>query len=182
MPIPATGYRPSNLTKQQRQAELAACYGVPMAEQQLTAEDYARMKQLLTKYEGEHKPATIHDLNNPPQQRYQFQKFPMMLYDHTKSQPARQELQSKRAGNTVVEEVVQVPAKLVTILVQDEKELKKALAAGWNEDAPEFSADVDEQLVNPETASRLAAQERMEAEWAGRLGRVFEGALAAHGQ
>jgi hypothetical protein len=86
MPIPAGQYRPSNLTKQQRQEQLAAIYGVSMP---LTETEIARMRQLVLEHDSQAKKATIHDLNNPPKEQYRFQKFPMVVYDHQSSSPAR---------------------------------------------------------------------------------------------
>ena len=126
MPIPEPArYRPSNLTKEQRQQELAAAYGVPMP-QQLSEEQYEQMRILLAQHESERKPLIIVDLNNPPREPYRHQKFPMMVYDLEHS----------------------TREKLITGLVHSEAELRHAIQDGWSEQAPEFREERIERL-NP---------------------------------
>lgn len=130
MPIPEPSrYQPSNLTKQQRQQELAAAYGVPMP-QQLSEEQYEQMRILLAQHESERKPVTIVDLNNPPREAYRHQKFPMMVYDLDHSSRER----------------------LVTGLVHSDHELQQALSDGWSIEAPEYR----EERIEPLKASLQA--------------------------
>jgi hypothetical protein len=136
VPIPEPGrYRPSNLTKQQRQQELAAAYGVPMP-QQLSESDYEHMRILLAQHESERKPVTIVDLNNPPRAAYRHQKFPMMVYDLEHS----------------------TREKVVTGLVHSEKELMQALEDGWSENAPEYR----EERVEPLKATLQAEADQID--------------------
>jgi len=144
MPIPADQYRPSNLTKKQRQEQLAAVYGVSMTTQQLSETEIARMRQILLQHDSEAKKATIHDLNNPPKESYRFQKFPMALYDHQNSQPARDEDQPNRNGAGFV--TVHIAARVVSMLVNSEEELQDALSSGWSQEAPEFREEREEPL------------------------------------
>jgi hypothetical protein len=109
MPIPEPGlYRPSNLTPEQREADLAACYGVTV-EQPITHEEAQRMRQILARFESDSKPIQTIDLNNPPREQYRFQKFPMLVY-----------------------------ANGGTLKVNSEAQLAEALEAGWSTDAAIF--------------------------------------------
>jgi hypothetical protein len=123
MPIPEPGlYRPSNLTRQQKQEQLAAIYGVSM--QELSFEEVNRMRQIVANFDGQRKPMQTIDLNNPPKEAYKYQKFPMMVYDLSHS----------------------TPQKIVHMLVGSDEELNTALAHGWSEQAPAFSEEREEPL------------------------------------
>lgn len=161
MPIPEPAiYRPSNLTKQQKQDALAACYGVTMATEPMSEVEIARLRQILLQHDAEHKPLATIDLNNPPKVPYRHQKFPMAVYDHEHSQPAHDELRAVRSGNLVVEEQVHVPAKVVMRLVQNERELEAALDNGWSDKAPEYREEREEPLsaANEAEVARVQAQ------------------------
>jgi len=117
MPIPEPGlYRPSNLTKEQREADLAACYGVTV-EQEITHEEAQRMRQILARFESESKPIQTIDLNNHPREQYIFQKFPMLVYRINE-----------------------------TLKVNCEEQLNDALDLGWSKDASSFHDERTEDL------------------------------------
>ncbi|HVH87682.1 MAG TPA: hypothetical protein VM912_13225 [Terriglobales bacterium] len=154
MPIPEPSlYRPSNLTRQQRQEQLASIYGVPM---NLTPEEIERMRQIVQQHDSDRKPIQTVDLNNPPKQPYRFQKFPMMVYDLVNSHPAHDEERPSRNGFGM--DVFHVPAKVISLMVQSEEQLQEALAAGWSEQAPDFS----EERVEALSAAYQAEVEQVE--------------------
>lgn len=158
MPIPEPGiYRPSNLTKAQQQAQLAAVYGVSM--EQLTHAEIERMRAIVASHDGERKPMTTIDLNNPPKQSYRFQKFPMMLYDLENSHPSHEEERPSKTGFGV--EVVHVAAVVRSTTVNSEEELQQALAEGWSQEAPGFSEE-SEQPLSPKLQKEVdQVQERV---------------------
>ena len=161
MPIPEPAvYRPSNLTKTQRKEQLAAVYGVPMAPE-LTAEEIERMRQIVARHDSEHRPIQTFDLNNPPRQSYRFQKFPMMIYDHENSYPAHDEERTVIRGSLPVQEIFHVPAKLVSKIVHNQRELDQALEDGWSEQAPEFR---EEEREEPLSARYQAEADRIQSE------------------
>ena len=112
-----------------------------------------QMRALLAKYDSQHKPATIHNLNDPPKVPYRHQKFPMMVYNHAESFPAHTETRSAIVGSSVLEETIHVKAHIHTALVQNEHQLRQALESGWSTEAPEFREDV------PDTLSESAKAE-----------------------
>lgn len=154
MPIPEPGiYRPSNLTKQQRHEQTAAIYGVPVQNDSLSEQDIARMRQILLAHDAQ-KQVPIHDLNNPPRESYKFQKFPMMVYDLERSHMAYEEERAK--GNGFGVEMVHVPAKIISRLVHDERQLQQVLSEGWSEQAPEFREEESEFATGATKYSREA--------------------------
>lgn len=162
MPIPAPElYRPSNLTKKQREEAIAACYGVTVnAAEQFRPDEIERMRQIIAQVDGNnHKPMQTLDLNNPPRVPYRFQKFPMMVYDLERSTPAHEEERVNRSGFV---EWVQVGAHVVTLLVQNEDQLQTALAEGWSEQAPGFSESPTIELSPALQREAEVTQERVE--------------------
>ncbi len=138
MPIPDPGiYRPSHLTRKQQDEQERVIRGVAMSE--FTQEDIEKMRRMVQDHDAKHKGAPIIDLNNPPKEPYKFQKFPMMVYNHAQSEPARDKQTQGKNGL----ELVHVPAKRVSKVVKNEHELELALKAGWSEQAPEFEAEAD---------------------------------------
>lgn len=161
MPIPAPErYRRSNLTKQQQQEQLAAVYGVPMAPEQLSAEEIQRMRQILATHDSEHKPMQTVDLNNPPRTGYKFQKFPMIVYDLANSRAGFDEDRPSRNGFGV--DKFHVAAKIVSMTVNTEDQLSQALANGWSENAPEFREEREEPLSVQYQNEANRVQERIE--------------------
>lgn len=78
MPIPEPSrFRQSNLTKEQRQDQMAALYGVKM---DLSHAELERMRQIVKDHDAQRQPMKTIDLNNPPREAYSFQKFPKMVY------------------------------------------------------------------------------------------------------
>jgi hypothetical protein len=162
MPIPEPGsIRRSNLTKQQQQDQLAAIYGVTMPTQQLSEQEVAHMRQILAQHDSEHKPMQVFDLNNPPKEQYHFQKFPMMLYDHANSHPAYDEERPSRVGMGT--DTFHVPAKVITLVVETEEQLQRALGDGWSEEAPEFRETPNEHLSAKLAAEAEKVQEQIDA-------------------
>jgi hypothetical protein len=128
-------------SKEQRAAELSAVYGDPMSTQvlNLSAGEIERMRQIVSQADSQNKNGIAPmDLNNPPKEPYRYQKFPMMVYNHGKSVAAHDEVKGVKVGNVITNETVHVPAKLVSTIVNNEKELEKALKAGWKAEPPEF--------------------------------------------
>jgi hypothetical protein len=183
MPIPEPGiYRPSNLTKKQQQDELASCYGVSMSEQ-ISAADAEQLRQILQRYDLEHKPVQIINLNDPPKVSYKFQKFPMVVYDHRASQPAHEELRSAIVGSSVIEEMVHIRAKIVSRIVNSEAELQQALEDGLELNAPEFREDAEAELSAPLQMEAHAVEQKLAAaRRAGRPTNAERAARAAHQQ
>ena len=162
MPIPPPErYHRSNLTKKQQQEQLAACYGVPMASEQLTEVEISRMRQILAQHDSEHKPMQTIDLNNPPRVPYKYQKFPMMLYDLVNSHPARDEEQPRRNGPGF--DTIHIPAKVITLLVNSETQLKKAIEEGWSDQAPNFSEEQEFPLSAKYQNEASRVQEQIDA-------------------
>lgn len=146
MPIPLPGpYRRSNLKKEQQKEQLAACYGVTMPKE-ITPVEAEQLRSILQRYDNDHKPVAIHNLNDPPKTQYRYQKFPKILYNHHESEPAHEVIKSAIVGNSVVEEAIHVRAKVVTMVVQNEEALEAALADGWSENPPEYREEPEEVL------------------------------------
>ncbi len=143
---PGVYQRSSTLTQKQQHEQLAACFGVNMSNE-LSPMEAEQMRALLAKYDSKHKPATIHNLNDPPKVPYRHQKFPMMVYNHAESFPAHTETRSAIVGSSVLEETIHVKAHISTALVQDEKQLQKAIENGWSTEAPVFREDVPDTLT-----------------------------------
>lgn len=91
---------------------------------QLSHEEIERMRQIVQQHDAERKPMQVFDLNNPPKEPYRFQKFPMMVYDLTHSEPGH----------------------VVSQIVRSEEELESALARGWVETAPAYPDQYAESL------------------------------------
>lgn len=125
MPIPEPArFKPSNLTREQRRTELAACYGVHMQEQ-LTYAELERMRQIVQSADAQRQPMKTIDLNNPPREPYHFQSFPKMVYDLENS----------------------VPGKIAYLVVQNGGELSDAIASGYSLTAPSFG-DAPEEILS----------------------------------
>jgi hypothetical protein len=146
-------YRPSNLTEKQKREQLAICYGVEMNPKELTAQEAEQLRTLLARYDGQRKPITVTNLNDPPKTPYHFQKFPMMVYDHEASFPAHDETRTAIVGSSVLEETYHVRAHVASRVVHTEAQLKEALAEGWRETPPPFRE------LPPETLSDAALAE-----------------------
>ena len=112
---------------------------------QLTAGEIERMRQIVNAADSQNKNsiATM-DLNNPPKEPYAHQKFPMAVYHHGKSIAAHDTTTGVKVGNVITEQVVHVPAHLHSFIVNNEKELEKALKAGWKVEPPEYKAERDQ--------------------------------------
>jgi hypothetical protein len=102
----------SNLTADQKAAELRALYGhsevVSMSKSktpQFTAAEIQKMREIVAAQEPE-KPKEF-DLNNPPKEPYTHQEFPKMVYFHGES--------------------------LRHLVVENEEQLQELLAGGWSE-------------------------------------------------
>lgn len=139
MPIPEPSrYSPSNLTKEQRQSQLAAVYGVDM--QELSHAELARMRQIVEQHDAQRQPIRTIDLNNPPKEAYTHQKFPKMVYDLENS----------------------TPGHIVSAVVRDEEELAKAIAAGYSKEAPAFGNSPDDTLSPKYLAEANHVQQQIE--------------------
>ena len=121
-----------------------------------------QMRAILQRYDNDHKPITIHNLNDPPKTPYRYQKFPKMLYNHEQSEPAHEVIKSAIVGSSVIEEAVHVRAKVVTIIVHNESNYEEYLAAGWREDPPPFRAEPDDTLSPAYQAEAQRADARLD--------------------
>lgn len=89
MPInEASGYRKAYLTKEQKREAEAAIYGLkpinPMDFQELTAQEIERMRAIVAQHDRTNGKSEEFDLNNPKTPPYRYQRFPKMIYHHTK--------------------------------------------------------------------------------------------------
>lgn len=126
---------------------------------ELTAEEIERMRQLVAAHDGQHKPVTTVDLNNPPRVPYRFQKFPMIVYDLENSYAAHDVPVTDRLGNPTGA-TQHVTARIVSRVVNSEHELHAALEDGWSENAPEFR-EVPEEVLS---SKYLGEAERVQAQ------------------
>jgi hypothetical protein len=162
MPIPEPGiHRPPTLNAKQRREQIAAVYGVQMPKE-LTALEIERMRQIVQEHDLQSKPVQTIDLNNPPKVPYRHQKFPMVVYDHERSYPARDETRTVVRGSMAVQERIHVAARISSKLVHSEEELREARAEGWSELAPEFREEEQEPLSEGYQQEADQAQERIE--------------------
>jgi hypothetical protein len=140
MPIPPPArYVRSNLTAEQKQGQLAACYGVDMPVE-LSREEVERMRQIVQQHDAARKPMQTIDLNNPPKENYRYQKFPKMVYDLQKSEPGH----------------------LVTLIVNSETQLADAIDNGYSDEAPAFGEMPAEHLSAQYQNEANRVQEQLE--------------------
>jgi hypothetical protein len=177
MPIPDPGcFRPMKFVappgvteKEAKQAQLAAVYGVTMPVQQLSETEVANLRAILAQHDSEHKPMVTMDLNNPPKAPYRYQPFPKMIYDLNASHAARDERKPRElASGGVVMETVHIPAKVVTRRVESQEELDAALAEGWSQQAPNFTAEQEIPLKAAYAAEAGQIDEEIERRRPGR--------------
>ena len=127
---------------------------------QLTQGEIERMRQIVNQHDSKNKNGIqMMDPNNPPKEPYKFQRFPMVLYNHKKSEAAQDKSVGVKVGNVVTEQKVHVPAKYHTLTVNSEAELQKAKRAGWSEKAPELALAG---AAAVEEAEQAAAAEEVE--------------------
>lgn len=131
-----------------------------MSTPQLSEIEIQRMRAILAQHDSEHKPIVTLDLNNPPRVAYRFQKFPMMVYDHANSYPAHDEEQQRKDGRGF--EMVHIPARVLTSTVHSEDQLRAALADGWQEEAPNFSEEPENNLSAGLQAEANRVQQQIE--------------------
>lgn len=113
---------------------------------EITPVEAEQLRSILQRYDNDHKPIAIYNLNDPPKVPYRYQKFPKMLYNHEESAPAHEETRTAVVGSSVLEETVHIRAKVVTLIVANEQQYQDALAEGWREDAPEFRDEPEDTL------------------------------------
>jgi hypothetical protein len=104
-----------------------------MSASPLNYQEAERLRELLSNHDRANKPREF-DLAHPPVAPYEFRKFPKMVYDHSKAQPARDEVRASKDGPMSFH----VPAMLGEKIVNNEKELEKAIKAGFQEQPPTF--------------------------------------------
>ena len=108
--------------------------------QELSFEEVARMRQIVAQFDADRKPMSTVDLNNPPREQYRFQKFPMMVYDLTRS----------------------TPAKVFHKTADSEEELQDLIEAGWSVQAPEFTEEREEPLSPQYQAEAARVDDQIE--------------------
>lgn len=151
MPIPPNPpFKRSNLSKQQKQQELEIIYGVDMAAQ-LTVNEIEKMRELLAQHDAQNSEGSDFDPSKVVIP-YRYQKFPMMIYDHSKSYPAHEREQTVTRGSMVVNEIVHVTANLASKVVRNQAELEEHLEQGWSENPPSF--ELEPEVVEPHPARR----------------------------
>lgn len=174
MPIPEPGAnRPSILytsgpdgkikpaTREQREQEMAAVMGVSMSTPQLTVTEIEQMRRLVAQHDARpQNKIQVMDPNNPPKLPYTFQKFPLMVYDLEHSYPARQEEQTLRNG---AREIVHIAAKVISMLVQSEEQLQRAIEDGWSQNPPEFREAPEERLNASFAVEAERVQEKLDS-------------------
>lgn len=83
----------------------------------------------------------VFDLSKPNVMPYKYEPFPKMLYDHKRSKaPYWRERVVTIPGIGITKERELVPAELAYKIVDNEEQLKQALAEGYRKDAPRFDA------------------------------------------
>jgi len=134
MPInEAAGWRPSNLTPQQKREQTIAIFARP---QELalnnadapTIEELQYMRMMLAKYGSKQSKIQEFDLNKPPKEPYIYQEYPRMVYHHESHQ---------------------------TTIVKNKQQFDDATEQGWSKSP--WGA------VEAETPDLLTPQERAEA-------------------
>jgi hypothetical protein len=134
MPInEAAGFRKVGLNKEQRHAQEAAVYGVPVSTEQitLTHDEAERLRAMLAQHDRQSMPKQF-DLNAPPKEPYRFQEFPCVIYDHEER---------------------------VTKVVHSEEERAAYLAEGWRREA--FGAELSEVALDPDEAAEVAKVDQL---------------------
>jgi hypothetical protein len=141
--------RAGELTERQKLEAQAAVYGLPPPipmQPDLTADDIARMRQILAQHDAQAQPVREFDLNHPPRAEtlapgtpgangpYIWQPFPQMLYDH-----------ENRRFKTV----------------QNEVEKNRMLEAGWRVDPYPAEPVANEPELDAATKAEV---ERIDAE------------------
>lgn len=138
--------RGGQLTELQKREAEAAIYGLPvlshMPQPELSADDIARMRQILAQHDAQSSPMREFDLNHPPRAEtlapgtpgangpYQWQPFPRMLYDH----------ENRRH-----------------IIVQNQVEETRMLEAGWRVDPYPNEPVENEPELDAATRAEVAA-------------------------
>ena len=130
-------------------------------QKEITPVEAEQLRSILQRYDNDHKPIAIHNLNDPPKTPYRYQKFPKMLYNHDESEPAHEITKSAIVGSSVIEETVHVRAKVVSMIVHNERDFEKAIADGWREDAPEFRDEPADTLSAAYKAEANRADEQL---------------------
>lgn len=103
---------------------------------ELTHDEIERMRQIVLQHDqSTQKGMKEFDLNNPPKEPYRFKKFPMLVYD-----PDTGDHQQ----------------------VENEAELKEALAEGWVNERPPVEA-AEPELSGDDAAEAAAIQKKLDA-------------------
>lgn len=146
MPIPSPApYRRSNLTKEQKKEALNAIYGVTMPKP-MSEEEAERIRELLANHDAENSNETDFDPSKV-KVPYRFQKFPQVVYDHAHSYPAYDEEKTVIRGSMAVLEMTHIKAHFAQKVVNSQRELDAAVAAGWSETPPEFREEQESEPI-----------------------------------
>lgn len=98
-----------------------------------STEEIEKMREAVLQSDKAKITNNVFDLSKPPQVPYKYQEFPKLVYKHEASEPSKDILKKMGTGN---EEMIHIPAKYATKTVANEKELKAAIKAGYQEDPP----------------------------------------------
>lgn len=109
-------------------------------DQNFTPEQIEGMRQILFQHD---KAQAINwfDPNRPQIVPYAYREFPKVLYKHEGCLPSRPRVRRTALGEEVLEFL---PPVFQTKTVNNEKELKTALAQGWKAEQPNFNTPAEE--------------------------------------
>lgn len=156
-------YSPQPLRDKRREAQTHAdVLGIPETKimsttPQFSPEEIEKFRSIVLDSDKKSGGVNVFDPNRPPHIPYKHQEFPKVLYNHEESRPSRDKIVVQHGG----EHLHHIPAKYVTLVVNNEKELNKALKDGWKEKAPDLAAK--HQGINPDEEVEVIPEAEGEA-------------------
>ena len=87
----------------------------------------------------------ILDVAKPPMKEIPFSHLPTTVYDHKRSRPGKILVRVNQMNGEEIE--THVAPKIVSKIVNDQKELDAALKAGWQKKVPVFDAAEPEEII-----------------------------------
>ena len=126
-----------------------------MAEQNISAEEADRLREMLLKYDRD-RPPNVFDLSKPPVKSYTHQAFPKVVYNHEASVPEHV-IKKKDLLNNAYQQLE--PAKLVTKNVNSSEELADELEQGWSTKPPVFDQGEADWYTQPTNVLPVLASE-----------------------
>lgn len=92
-----------------------------------------RLRQFLLDHDRKAQDRRVIDMSKPIVVPYQFRKWPMTVYQHSKNKPAHERIIKNQLGQ---EQTEVVPWSCPSQLVHSEAELQEAIAHGWSTEVP----------------------------------------------